>query len=107
MIKLFSTNRILWAVYLSLLGVLLPHTAWAFHNFEPENEAGKISLVAWTAAFAFEASIAALMLGSGDIKVKGVVAPEGCIDPKKYFTALLKRGAKIHQTETITSMLGL
>jgi len=61
MIKLFSVNRILWAVYLSLLGVLLPHTAWAFHNFEPENESGKISLVAWTAAFAFEASIAALM----------------------------------------------
>ena len=59
--KLFSVNRILWAVYLSLLGVLLPHTAWAFHNFEPENESGKISLVAWTAAFAFEASIAALM----------------------------------------------
>ena len=59
--KLFSINRILWAVYLSLLGVLLPHTAWAFHNFEPENETGKISLVAWTAAFAFEASIAALM----------------------------------------------
>jgi hypothetical protein len=26
MIKLFSVNRILWAVYLSLLGVLLPHT---------------------------------------------------------------------------------
>jgi len=61
MIKLFSVNRILWAVYLSLLGVLLPHTAWTFHNFEPENESGKISLVAWTAAFAFEASIAALM----------------------------------------------
>jgi hypothetical protein len=61
MMKLFSVNRILWAVYLSLLGVLLPHTAWAFHNFEPENETGKISLVAWTAAFAFEASIAALM----------------------------------------------
>ena len=61
MMKLFSVNRILWAVYLSLLGVLLPHTAWAFHNFEPENESGKISLVAWTAAFAFEASIAALM----------------------------------------------
>jgi len=61
MIKLFSVNRILWAVYLSLLAVLLPHTAWAFHNFEPENESGKISLVAWTAAFAFEASIAALM----------------------------------------------
>jgi hypothetical protein len=59
--KLFSVNRILWAIYLSLLGMLLHHTAWAFHNFEPENESGKISLVAWTAAFAFEASIAALM----------------------------------------------
>jgi saccharopine dehydrogenase (NAD+, L-lysine-forming) len=53
------------------------------------------------------ASLAALMLYSGDIKVKGVVAPEGCIDPEKYFAALLKRGAKIHQTETITSMVGL
>ena len=53
------------------------------------------------------ASIAAVMLYSGDIKVKGVVAPEGCVDPEKYFAAFLKRGAKIHQTETITSTLGL
>ena len=53
------------------------------------------------------ASIAALMLHSGDVKVRGVVAPEGCIDPERYFAALLKRGAKIHQTETITSMLAL
>jgi len=30
-------------------------------GFSQENESGKISLVAWTAAFAFEASIAALM----------------------------------------------
>jgi saccharopine dehydrogenase (NAD+, L-lysine-forming) len=52
-------------------------------------------------------SIAALMLHAGDVTVKGVVAPEGCIDPEKYLAALLKRGAKIHQTETITSMLGL
>jgi saccharopine dehydrogenase (NAD+, L-lysine-forming) len=52
------------------------------------------------------ASIAALMLYSGDIKVKGVVAPEGCIEPEKYFGALIKRGAKIHQTETISSLLG-
>jgi saccharopine dehydrogenase (NAD+, L-lysine-forming) len=52
------------------------------------------------------ASIAALMLYSGDVKVKGVVPPEGCIEPEKYFAALLKRGAKIHQTETIKSMLG-
>jgi len=51
------------------------------------------------------ASIAALMLDSGDVTVKGVVAPEGCIDPGKFLAALLKRGAKIHQTETIRSML--
>ena len=52
-------------------------------------------------------SIAALMLYSGDVTVKGVVAPEGCIDPEKYLAALLKRGAKIRQTETIASTLGL
>lgn len=51
------------------------------------------------------ASIAALMLAAGDVTVKGVVAPEGCIDPGKFLTALLQRGARIHQTETITSML--
>jgi len=51
------------------------------------------------------ASIAALMLDAGEVKVKGVVAPEGCIDPEKFIAALIKRGAKIHQTETIRSML--
>ena len=51
------------------------------------------------------ASIAALMLDAGDVTVKGVVAPEGCIDPGKFLAELLKRGAKIHQTETIRSML--
>jgi lysine 6-dehydrogenase len=53
------------------------------------------------------ASIAAQILYSGDIKVNGTVAPEGCIEPKKYFAALLNRGAKIHQTETIKSILTL
>jgi saccharopine dehydrogenase (NAD+, L-lysine-forming) len=51
------------------------------------------------------ASIAALMLDAGDVRVKGVVAPEGCIDPEKFLSALIQRGAKIHQTETIKSML--
>ena len=51
------------------------------------------------------ASIAALMLDAGEVKVKGVVAPEGCIDPEKFIAALIKRGARIHQTETIRSML--
>jgi saccharopine dehydrogenase (NAD+, L-lysine-forming) len=51
------------------------------------------------------ASIAALMLDAGDVTVKGVVAPEGCIHPEKFLAALIQRGAKIHQTETIKSML--
>jgi vacuolar-type H+-ATPase subunit H len=52
------TNRLLWLIYLSLLGVLLPHTAWAFGRFEPVGPWGVVT--AWAAAFAFEAAIAAL-----------------------------------------------
>lgn len=51
------------------------------------------------------ASIAALMMDAGDVTEKGVVAPEGCIDPAKFLEAFLKRGAKIHQSETISSLL--
>jgi len=51
------------------------------------------------------ASIAALMMDAGDVTEKGVVAPEGCIDPGKFLAAFLKRGARIHQTEKIASML--
>ncbi len=50
------------------------------------------------------ASIAALMMDAGDVTEKGVVAPEGCIDPAKFLGAFLKRGARIHQTEKISSM---
>jgi len=53
-----NTNNLLWLVYLALLIVLLPHTAWAFSRFEAPNSLGAI--VAWAAAFAFEASIAGL-----------------------------------------------
>ncbi|MGD0238460.1 MAG: saccharopine dehydrogenase NADP-binding domain-containing protein [Syntrophorhabdales bacterium] len=53
------------------------------------------------------ASIAALMLDAGEVTVKGVVAPEGCIDPEKFLAALLQRGAKIHQTETVKSLLAV
>lgn len=49
-------NPLLWVIYIALLAVLLPHTAWAFAVFEPDGQ----RLVAWSAAFAFEASIAAL-----------------------------------------------
>ena len=50
------------------------------------------------------ASIASLMMDAGDITEKGVVAPEGCVDPAKFIDAFLKRGARIHQTEKISSM---
>ncbi len=52
------------------------------------------------------ASIAALMMNDGYVTEKGVVAPEGCIDPDKFIAAFVKRGAKIHQTEKISSLLG-
>jgi len=51
------------------------------------------------------AAIAALMMADGDVTVKGVVAPEGCIDPAKFLSAFIKRGARIHQTEHIASVL--
>jgi saccharopine dehydrogenase (NAD+, L-lysine-forming) len=47
------------------------------------------------------------MLNAGDVAAKGVVAPEGCIDPDKFLAELIRRGAKIHQTETISSILSV
>ena len=52
------------------------------------------------------ASIAALMMNNGDITEKGVVAPEGCVDPDKFLAAFVGRGARIYQTEKISSILG-
>ncbi len=51
------------------------------------------------------ASIAALMMNAGDVTEKGVVAPEGCIDPHKFLAAFIGRGAKIHQVEETSSIL--
>lgn len=51
------------------------------------------------------ASIAALMMDAGQVNAKGVVAPEACIDPAIFLTEFLKRGAKIHQTEKVDSLL--
>ena len=50
------TERALWGIYIALLVVLLPHTAWAFGQFEPE----KFRWLGWVAALAFEGAIAAL-----------------------------------------------
>lgn len=54
--KRVTSNHLIWLIYLLLLGVLLPHTAWAFAKFEPEG----YGFVAWGGAFAFEAAIAVL-----------------------------------------------
>lgn len=53
------TTVILWIVYIGLLLVLLPHTAWAFKNWEPSGVATS-SFVSYAAAFSFEAAIAVL-----------------------------------------------
>lgn len=49
------TNKLLWIIYIALLGVLLPHTAWAFGQFEPAH----MRWLGWVAAIAFEGAIAA------------------------------------------------
>jgi hypothetical protein len=55
--KILNINSLLWIVYMALLAVLFPHTAWAFGQFEPDS--GQV-WVPWAAALAFEAAIAAL-----------------------------------------------
>lgn len=61
------TTQILWAVFFSLLAVLLPHTAWAFRQFEPEQAVVIIGTfdaadaLSYVVAFAFEAAIAVLV----------------------------------------------
>ena len=49
-----TTTTMMWLIYMALLGVLLPHTAWAFSKFEPT---GSMPL-AWALAFTFEAALA-------------------------------------------------
>ncbi len=54
------TTKIIWVIYISLLGVLLPHTAWLFFQFEDPSWGAWAMVVAVAAAFAFEAAIAVL-----------------------------------------------
>lgn len=53
-----ATYYLIWAIYLCLLAVLLPHTAWLFGSFEPAGWLGWAT--GWAGAIAFEASIAVL-----------------------------------------------
>lgn len=65
------TTYILWAVYIALLAVLLPHTAWAFRQYEPVDSPVFLGgafgstftwadAISYLVAFAFEAAIAVL-----------------------------------------------
>jgi hypothetical protein len=62
-----TTTKILWAVFISILLVLLPHTAWMFRQFEPVDSVRLIGefdaadMLSYVAAFAFEAAIAVLI----------------------------------------------
>lgn len=51
------------------------------------------------------ASIGAQMLARGEIKAKGVLAPEACIDPAPFFAQLAKRNIAIYETEEKTVKL--
>jgi hypothetical protein len=51
-----TTTKILWIVYVAILAVLLPHTAWAFSSAEPSGS----WFIPWAGAFGFEAAIAVL-----------------------------------------------
>lgn len=51
-----TVKNLFWLIFIGLLLVLLPHTAWAFARFESDEK----SLIPWAAAVTFEASIAAL-----------------------------------------------
>jgi hypothetical protein len=42
------------------------------------------------------------MLACGEISEKGVLAPEGCVDPKGFLTRFAKRGFSFSETEAIT-----
>jgi saccharopine dehydrogenase-like NADP-dependent oxidoreductase len=46
-------------------------------------------------------SVGAQMLAHGDIKEKGVISPEGCIDSEPFFTELAKRGIYIHEKREV------
>ena len=52
----FTVTNLFWLIYLSLLGVLLPHAAWAFNHFQRSGET-EISWMAWALAFTFEGAV--------------------------------------------------
>lgn len=54
---------------------------------------------------AISAASVILMLARKDIKEKGVIAPEGCIEPKTFLSELRKAGIEICETESVNRKL--
>lgn len=50
---------------------------------------------------AFPASICARMLCRGEVEAKGVLAPEGAFNPKKFFTELAEKGVHFWEEKTV------
>jgi len=50
---------------------------------------------------AIPASICAQMLGRGEIKEKGVLPPEACIDPKAFLGMFAKKGFRLFEQKTV------
>jgi saccharopine dehydrogenase (NAD+, L-lysine-forming) len=44
------------------------------------------------------AAVATLMLGRGEVKSKGVSAPEGCIEPESFLKEVIDRGVTLFET---------
>ena len=55
---------------------------------------GKMTL--WTG---IPAAIGTLMLGKGEIQIKGVHAPEGCVDTTRFFAEIARRGMEVEEVE--------
>jgi len=54
-------------------------------------------------ANAINMSLCARMLCRGEITVRGVVAPEGAVDPRKLVAALISRGAHFFEEKTVAT----
>lgn len=74
-------------------GIKVSHTMDSIFLSKAEWEA-----TAAEVAVGAPASIAAQMLARGDIKVKGAIPPENCIDPEPFMAELAKRDIKILET---------
>jgi saccharopine dehydrogenase (NAD+, L-lysine-forming) len=53
----------------------------------------------------WSASYAAQAIAQDKIEVRGVFAPEGCVDPTDFFKYLKARGIDVHETRSLTELV--